>query len=74
MAARAEPEMHALLRSELERQLGSDSQLISLEQAGDQRVRGLAVCAGRIMSYVLDAQSRRLRTRPLFHLLQHSRR
>ncbi|MEY3769020.1 MAG: hypothetical protein RLZZ11_2090, partial [Cyanobacteriota bacterium] len=50
------------------------TQLISLEQQGEERVRGLAVCSGRILSYVLDAQSRRLSTRPLFNLLLHSRR
>ncbi|MBM5807586.1 MAG: hypothetical protein FJ056_07820 [Cyanobacteria bacterium M_surface_10_m2_179] len=65
--------MHEHLRRELLRQLGSHSQLISLEQQGDRRVRGLAVCSGRILSYVLDAQSQRLSTKPLFNLLLHSR-
>jgi hypothetical protein len=74
MAARAHPERHELVRRELLRQLGSHTQLISLEQQGEERVRGLAVCSGRILSYVLDAQSRRLSTRPLFNLLLHSRR
>ena len=37
-------------------------------------VAALAVCSGRVLSYVLDAQSQRLRTRPLFDLLLRSRR
>ena len=74
MAARAQPEKRELLRQEVLRQLGSPTQLISLEQRGAHQVRGLALCSGRILSYVLDAESNRLRTRPLFQLLQSSRR
>jgi len=48
--------------------------VISLEQRGQHQVRGLAVSSGRILSFVLDAQSNRLRTRPLFQLLLRSRR
>ena len=74
MAARANPEMRELLRRELLRELGSPSQLISCEQPDEGHLRGLAVCTGRVLSYVLDAQSQRLRTRPLFDLLLRSRR
>ncbi len=73
MAVRAQPEMRELLRRELLRELGSPSQVISLEQRGDRHVRGVAVCSGRVLSFVLDAQSQRLRTRPLFDLLLRSR-
>ena len=74
MAARANPEMRELLRRELLRELGSSSQLISCEQPDKDHLRGLAVCSGRVLSDVLDAQSQRLRTRPLFDLLLRSRR
>jgi hypothetical protein len=74
MAARVHPEMRELLRRELLRELGSPSQLISCEQRGQGDVRGLAVCAGRVLSYVMDAESQRLRTRPLVDLLLRSRR
>jgi hypothetical protein len=73
MATRAKPEMRELLRRELLRELGSPSQLISLEQRGDCHLSGLAVCSGRVLSFVLDAESERLRTRPLFDLLLRSR-
>jgi hypothetical protein len=33
----------------------------------------VAVCAGRIMSFVLDAEAERLRTKPLFELMRSSR-
>ena len=74
MAAQGQPEKRELLRQEVLRQLGSFSQVISLEQRGQYQVRGLAVSSGRILSFVLDAQSNRLRTRPLFQLLLRSRR
>jgi hypothetical protein len=66
----------ALLREQLDqalrRQLGAGAQVVSLQEDGQRRLRGLAVSAGRILSFVLDAQDQRLRTRPLFELLQHS--
>jgi len=74
MAAQAHRERHELVRRELLRQMGSHTQVISLEPQGDRQLRGLAVCSGRILSYVLDAQSSRLSTKPLFNLLLHSRR
>lgn len=55
-------------------QLGDGAQVVSLREDGDRRLRGLAVRAGRILSFVLEAEDARLRTRPLFDLLQHSRR
>ena len=73
MAVQALPEMREVLRRELLRELGSPSQVISLEQRGDRHVRGVAVCSGRVLSFVLDAQSQRLRTSPLFDLLLRSR-
>jgi hypothetical protein len=39
-----------------DRELGSPSQLISLEQRDERHLRGLAVCSGRVLSFVLDAQ------------------
>ena len=74
MAAQGQPEKRELLRQEVLRQLGSFSQVISLEQRSQHQVRGLAVSSGRILSFVLDAHSNRLRTRPLFQLLLRSRR
>jgi hypothetical protein len=44
--------------------------LVSLERSGDQSVKGVAVCSGRILSFVLDAEQERLRTLPMFELLQ----
>jgi hypothetical protein len=73
MATRDNREMRERLRRELLRELGSPSQLISLEQRDERHLRGLAVCSGRVLSFVLDAQSQRLRTRPLFDLLLRSR-
>jgi|GEM_PF-3589343 hypothetical protein len=73
MATRDNREMRERLRRELLRELGSPSQLISLEQRDKRHLRGLAVCSGRVLSFVLDAQSQRLRTRPLFDLLLRSR-
>ena len=68
----AQPEIREHLRQQLSDQLGAHAQLISLEE-GCRQLRGLAVCSGRVLSYVLDAESERLRTRPLFHLLLRSR-
>ena len=73
MAARSTPETCEHLRQEVLRQLGSPAQLISLEQRGAHHVGGFAVCAGRILSFVLDAESNRLRTQPLLQLLRRSR-
>ena len=56
MATRDNREMRERLRRELLRELGSPSQLISLEQRDKRHLRGLAVCSGRVLSFVLDAQ------------------
>jgi hypothetical protein len=68
------PELRQRLDHALRLQLGDDAAVVSLREDGEQRLRGLAVCAGRILSFVLEAEDARLRTRPLFDLLQHSRR
>ena len=60
--------------AQLRRELGDSAELVSWRSDGAQRVRGLAVSAGRVMSFVLHAQEQRLRTRPLLALLRHSRR
>ncbi len=67
-------ELREQLDQALRSQLGAGAQVVSLQEDGDRRLRGLAVSAGRILSFVLDAQEQRLRTRPLFDLLEHRRR
>ncbi len=39
--------------------LGSKARLLTVEAHGDQ-IRGLAICPGKIVSYVLCAQSKKL--------------
>ncbi len=74
MAAPASPDRrHALIGQRLAHELGAPVQLVSLQEEGDQSLRGVAVCAGRIMSFVLEAEQQRLRTRPLFQLICRSR-
>lgn len=73
MPGAAKPEIRERLRQQLSDQLGAQTQLISVEQGHPRQLRGLAVCAGRVLSYVMDAESERLRTRPLFQLLLRSR-
>ena len=74
MAAPAPPDRrHALIGQRLADELGAPVQLVSVQEDGDQLLRGLAVCAGRIMSFVLEAEQQRLRTRPLFQLICRSR-
>ena len=73
MPGLAEPEIRERLRRQLCSELGAHTELISVEAGGLRQLRGLAVCSGRVLSYVLDAESDRLRTRPLFHLLLRSR-
>ncbi|MFM2080983.1 MAG: hypothetical protein RLZZ124_830 [Cyanobacteriota bacterium] len=68
------PRLHRQLHRELERQLGQQAELVSVSRDGDRVLRGVAVCAGRVLSFVLNAEEQRLRTRPLFELLRHSRR
>jgi hypothetical protein len=64
------PELRQRLDHALRLQLGDDAAVVSLREDGEQRLRGVAVCAGRILSFVLEAEDARLRTRPLFDLLQ----
>ena len=73
MAARLASPVSQALRETLRHQLGEGAQLVSIQQDSERRLRGLAVQRGRILSFVLDAEQQRLRTRPLFELLQHSR-
>ena len=74
MAASAQPDRgHALIGQHLADELGAPVQLVSFQEDGDQLFRGVAVCAGSIMSFVLEAEQQRLRTRPLFQLICRSR-
>ena len=61
------------LRERLRRQLGEDADVVSVEQSPDRSLRGVAVCSGTILRYVLDAEQERLPTSPLFELLQQRR-
>jgi hypothetical protein len=61
------------LQARLQRELGEGVQVVSVREDGAHRLRGVAVCAGRIMSFVLDAEAERLRTQPLFELMRSSR-
>ena len=70
MAGQHAPELREQLRQRLSDELGDTAQLVSLERSGDQSVKGVAVCSGRILSFVLDAEQERLRTLPMFELLQ----
>ncbi|MEY4297413.1 MAG: hypothetical protein RLZZ423_592 [Cyanobacteriota bacterium] len=58
------------LQRELRRTLGEPAELVSVRADGDRRVRGLVLCAGRVLSFVLDAEEQRLRTQPLLELLR----
>ena len=60
------------LQQRLQRELGEPAQLVSFRPDGDRRLRGLAICAGRVLSFVLDAEAQRLRTQPLYELLRLS--
>lgn len=60
------------LRSSLQEALGAEVKLVSVRRDGAVGLRGLAVCSGRLLSFVLDAQQQRLRTRPLYELLQRT--
>ena len=63
------------LRERLLHQCGGPVQLVSVHRdAHNQNLKGVAVCAGRILSFVLEAEHQRLRTRPLFELIRRSRR
>ena len=66
------PELRTRLQRQLQRELGLQAELVSFRADGHRRLRGLAICSGRVLSFVLDAEEQRLRTRPLFELLQLS--
>jgi len=51
---------------------GAEVRVLTAEIHGDE-VRGLALTPGRVMRYVLDAQTERLRTSVLLRLTQSSR-
>jgi hypothetical protein len=70
MAGQQAPELREQLRQRLSDELGGAAQLVSVERSADQSVKGVAVCSGRILSFVLDAEEERLRTLPMFDLLQ----
>ena len=65
-------ELRRRLQSQLRRELGSQAELVSLTADGQRRLRGVAICSGRVLSFVLDAEEQRLRTMPLFELLRLS--
>ena len=73
MARQDSPALREQLRERLRRQLGEDADVVSVEQSPDRGARGVAVCSGTILRYVLDAEQERLRTSPLFELLQQRR-
>jgi hypothetical protein len=52
----------------LSRQLGEGVEVVTAGRPLGRQVRGLAVCSGRVISYVLDAQARTLQIRNLFEL------
>lgn len=61
------------LDRELLQHLGEAPQLVSVTQQNERVVRGVAICSGRVLSFVLRAEEDRLRTRSLFDLLRHVR-
>jgi hypothetical protein len=73
MSAAQETARDPQLLDRLRHALGPETQLVSVRQTDAQRLRGVAVCSGRILSFVLEAEQNRLRTQPLFELLQHRR-
>ena len=52
---------------------GSQARMLTAEVHGDE-VRGLAFCPGRVVRFVFDAQTRRLRTVDLLRLTRSSRK
>ena len=51
---------------------GSQARMLTAELHGEE-VRGLALCPGRVVRFVLDAKTRRLRTVDLLRLTRASR-
>ena len=52
---------------------GSEARMLTAELHG-QEVRGLAFCPGRVVRFVLDAQTQRLQTVDLLRLTKASRK
>jgi hypothetical protein len=65
------PSRHVLTR-ELSDALGAPASLVTMRPEVRGRVRGLAVCSGRILSFVREAQGEALRTRELFALVRRT--
>lgn len=53
--------------------LGAPVEVVSHQAPVQNRVSGLAVCPGKVLSYVIDGQARSLRTRNLLELTRRSR-
>ncbi|NDG73997.1 MAG: hypothetical protein EBX49_01365 [Synechococcaceae bacterium WB8_1B_136] len=67
--------LNTQLQERLQQQCGGPVQLVTVrEDARNQNLKGVAVCAGRILSFVLEAEQERLRTKPLFELISRARR
>jgi hypothetical protein len=62
------PELRASVGRELSRQLGEHVDVITAASPLRRQVRGLAVCAGRVISYVFDGRTNSLRVRNLYEL------
>jgi hypothetical protein len=62
------------LAERLSHELGVEVEVVSSQQPQAHRISGLAFCSGRVMSFVIDAQARTLRTRNLLELTRLSRR
>jgi hypothetical protein len=62
------------LAERLSLELGEAVEVVSSQQPQAHRISGLAFCSGRVMSFVIDAQARTLRTRNLLELTRLSRR
>jgi hypothetical protein len=56
----------------LEKRCGSEVRVLTTELHGDE-VRGLAFSPGRVVRYVLDAQTNRLRTSVMLRLTRSTR-
>jgi len=56
----------------LQDRCGPHARVLTAEVHGDE-VRGLAFCPGQVLRYVLEAESRRLKTTALLRLARSSR-
>lgn len=53
--------------------LGVPVEVVSRQAPVHHRVSGLAVCSGKVLSYIIDAQTRTVATRNLLQLTRRSR-